>query len=100
MKSQFDTWGNMGSAGQSAMKSLMGPGGEDTVRGIMLSSITAEQLRAAASNITSAKREGLEGLATDGPSGTTSTGMEMPILETVKAAADFARANPDGHDSY
>jgi hypothetical protein len=101
MTTQFDSWAGLGAAGESALKSVMSMTGENTVRGIMLSSITPEALRAAAVNTTSAKRSGLAGLATDGPSGSASTGMEAPSsFENAKAAADYARANPGGHDSY
>ena len=101
MKSQFDAWASMGEAGETAMKSLMSMTGEKTVRGIMLSAIDPEALRAAAANATSAKRSGLASLATDGPSGVASTGMEPPpVFKTAKEAADFARANPEGHNSF
>ena len=101
MKSQFNTWQGMGPQGETAMKSLMGPSGEATVRGIMLSSITPETLREAAVNADLRKQKGLSSLATDGPSGALSTGMEPPgPFETATKAANWARANPEGHDSY
>ena len=101
MKAQFETWKNLGSAGENALKSLMSVGGEATVRGIMLSTITPESLRAAAINTDLRKRQGLSRLATDGPSGIGSAGKEAPTeFSSAFEAAEFARANPEGHDSY
>ena len=98
---QFEAWGTQGDPGKAAMKSLTSAGGEATVRGIMLSSITPEALRAAAANTDLRKRQGLERLATDGPSGISSTGREAPAqFDSHVAAAKYARENPDGHDSY
>jgi len=100
MISQFESWQRMGEAGSTAMKALMSPNGEATVRGIMLSSISPEALRAAAANADLRKRQGLEGLATDGPSSTSSTGKEPPPdFKTAIEAAQWARNNPNAHDS-
>jgi hypothetical protein len=101
MTTQFDTWGTLGRAGEDAMKSLTTPNGVATVRGIMLSSITPDALRAAASNADLRKRQGLSSLATDGPSGTASAGTEPPAdFASHYEAAKWAKANPEGHNSY
>jgi len=103
MTQQFDAWQNSGPAGLAAMKSIMNASGLATVKGIMLSAVSADALRAAAVNATSAKRKGLERLATDGPSGIPSSGREPPpeFAEASSAVAGaWARENPDLHDSY
>jgi hypothetical protein len=101
MTTQFDTWGSLGVVGENAMKSLTTPNGVATVRGIMLSSITPDALRAAASNADLRKRQGLSSLATDGPSGTASAGTEPPAdFASHYEAAKWAKANPEGHNSY
>lgn len=101
MKAQFETWSKLGSAGENALKSLMSVGGEATVRGIMLSTISPDALRAAASNTDLRKQQGLSRLATDGPSGIGSAGKEAPTeFSSAFEAAEFARANPEGHDSF
>jgi len=101
MVSQIKTWETAGEAGLSAMKSLGTPNGYKTVKGIMLADVPPEAFVRAADNIALRKRQGLSGLATDGPSGALSTGKEAPpdFADEMQAAA-YAAANPDGHDSY
>lgn len=98
--SQIKTWASSGEQGKQAMRTLMSPNGYKTVKGIMLSELSAESLRAAAENIALRKQQGLSGLATDGPSSTSSTGREPPPeFATAIEVARHAKANPDAYDA-
>jgi hypothetical protein len=78
----------------------MSPAGYKTVKGIMLSELSPEILHAAATNAALRKQKGLSGLATDSPSGSPGTGTEPPPdFDTYIQAAQWARENPEGHDS-
>ena len=97
---QFDSWQQQGQPGLDAVKGVMGLGGAQTVRGLMLASVTPDQLRAASENTNLRKQEGLAGMSTGGPSGTASRGLEPPAdFKTIHEAADWARANPEAHSS-
>jgi hypothetical protein len=97
---QFETWG-ASDVGRSAIKSMEGPGGLDTVRGMMYTHLSPDALRAAASNVDLQRQQGLDALATDGRPATYSRGTEAPpsFDGDYGAMVKWARQNPQGHDS-
>jgi hypothetical protein len=98
--SQFEAWGRMGPAGEQAIKSVMTPQGETTVRGIMLGAVTGDMLTRGLEYAASARRRGLGELDTEGRGGVASTGREeLPVFKTAAEAALHAEANPDLHTS-
>ncbi len=100
MTAQFESWGAMGSVGESALDSIMAPNGKKTVQGIMLASISPEALLKAAQNVDLRKKQGLSNLTTDGPSGDASAGKEPPPkFQSAIEAANYAREG-GAHDSY
>ena len=102
MVSQLEAWQNQGPKGMAAIESVGTQNGYKTVRGIMLADIPREAFARASANVALRKSQGLSDLSTDGPSGSLSTGREAPpdFAGDFIAASKWAKANPDGHDSY
>ena len=97
---QFETWSRAGSAGEAAVQAVMQPTGEKTVRGLMLSGVTPDDLMNASGRTALRKKNGLSTLATDVPGATGSKGTEPPPqFATAIEAAKYAAANPDAIDA-
>lgn len=100
MTTQIDSWALQGDKGLSALKSLWGPGGYSTVKGILLGGAPPEAFQRAAENLTLRKQKGLSALGTDGPSGALTTGQEAPSeFASAREAAKYFAAHPDQNPS-
>jgi len=97
---QIDSWALQGDKGLTALKSLGGPNGYSTVKGILLSGASPEAFQRAAENLALRRQKGLSNLATDDPSRVLSTGQEAPKeFADYKAAAKYFAAHPEQNTS-
>lgn len=101
---QIMAWRSMGKTGEKAIDSLSTPSGQAVVEGIFLPAIGPEGLLQAQQNRDRRRSEGLSELETDGLPEHASSGREPPPEfkgpNAAIDAAEWARKNPDAHDSY
>lgn len=98
----FERWRGAGEPGKQALNGILGPGGAQTIRGIMLGNLSAKDIAEAAQGAALRKQQKLGRLATDGPGGIASSGRETRNLSEFDDLMDLARsvrADPDAFDS-